>query len=384
MGFGPKWLGWMWSCISIAKFSVLVNGVPAGFFPSSEGLWQGDPLSLYLFVIGMKVLSVLIRRAVEGGFISGCSIRRGRGQAINISHLPFGVGEVDEVDEMATELGCRVGQLPVVYLGLPLGAPNKASSVWYGMEERVRRRLALWKCQYISKGGRITLIKATMASMPLYQMSLFRMPKTVARRLEKLPRDFLWGGGNLEKKAHLVNWEVVCEVKEKGGLGLRKLTLLNKAWLGKWVWRFACVKEDLWKQVLVAKYGGRDVGPELRPRRLEFKTTLEEDSVFWKDGKNGQYRFKRVYSLLVSPSAAVFPKSNVWVDRVPKLRSSRGKLLGGRCLLWISSRKEVARVLWDFVLGLFGAQWVFPEIVKEGWAKLYIGEEAPSLIGFLE
>ena len=78
MGFGPKWLGWMWSCISIAKFSVLVNGVPVGFFPSSKGLCQGDPLSPYLFVMGMQVLSVLIRRAVEGGFISGCSIQRGR------------------------------------------------------------------------------------------------------------------------------------------------------------------------------------------------------------------------------------------------------------------------------------------------------------------
>ena len=96
----------------------------------------------------------------------------------------------------------------------------------------MRRRLALWKRQYISKGGRITVIKTTMASMPLYQMSLFRMPKIVARRLEKLQRDFLWGGSNLEKKAHLVNWEVVCADKEKGGLGLRKLALLNKALLG--------------------------------------------------------------------------------------------------------------------------------------------------------
>ena len=74
MGFGPKWLSWMWWCISTAKYSVMVNGVPTGFFSSSKGLRQGDPLSPYLFVMRMEVLSVLIRRAVEGGFISGCNI----------------------------------------------------------------------------------------------------------------------------------------------------------------------------------------------------------------------------------------------------------------------------------------------------------------------
>ena len=39
----------------------------------------------------------------------------------------------------------------------------------------------------------------------------------------------------MERKAHLVNWELVCAGKEKGGLGLRKLVLLNKVLLGKWV-----------------------------------------------------------------------------------------------------------------------------------------------------
>ena len=68
---------------------------------------------------------------------------------------------------------------------------NRAPSMWDGVEERARRRLALWKRQYISKGGRITLIKSTLASMPIYQISIFRMLKIVARRLEKVQRDFL-------------------------------------------------------------------------------------------------------------------------------------------------------------------------------------------------
>ena len=103
------------------------------------------------------------------------------------------------------------------------------------MEERMRRRLALWKRQYISKGGRITLIKSTLANMPIYQLSLFQMPKIVAKRFEKLQRDFLWGVGSLERKVHLINWEVVCTQKEKGDLGIQKIDLLNKALLGKWI-----------------------------------------------------------------------------------------------------------------------------------------------------
>ncbi|XP_034707082.1 uncharacterized protein LOC117930550 [Vitis riparia] len=66
MGFGEKWTGWISWCISTASFSVLVNGTPEGYFNSSKGLRQGDPLSLYLFVIGMEALSRLILRAVGG------------------------------------------------------------------------------------------------------------------------------------------------------------------------------------------------------------------------------------------------------------------------------------------------------------------------------
>ena len=115
------------------------------------------------------------------------------------------VGEVEDIEMLAVELGCKVGTLPSVYLGLPLGAKHKAMAMWDGVEARMRRRLALWKRQYLSKGGRITLIKSTLANLPVYQLSLFRMPKLVVKRLEKLQRDFLWGGGSMERKIHLIN-----------------------------------------------------------------------------------------------------------------------------------------------------------------------------------
>jgi hypothetical protein len=47
-GFGEKWCSWISFYISSVRFSVLVNGSPEGFFDSSRGIWQGDPLSSFV------------------------------------------------------------------------------------------------------------------------------------------------------------------------------------------------------------------------------------------------------------------------------------------------------------------------------------------------
>ena len=55
------------------------------------------------------------------------------------------VGNVDNVKNLAHELGCRVGALPSSYLGLPLGAQHKSVAVWDVIEERFRKSLSLWR-----------------------------------------------------------------------------------------------------------------------------------------------------------------------------------------------------------------------------------------------
>jgi hypothetical protein len=61
----------------------------------------------------------------------------------------------------------------------------------------------------------------------------------VTKRIEKIQRDFLWGGGggglNDEAKLHLVDWDTVCTPISKGGLGIRKVRKFNQALLGKWL-----------------------------------------------------------------------------------------------------------------------------------------------------
>ena len=108
------------------------------------------------------------------------------------------VGRVENVEELAKELGCKVGRLSSTHLGMPLGAPFKSVAAWNGIEERFHKRLAMWKRQYISKGGRITLIRSPLSNLLIYFMSIFQLPRVVRLRLEHIQRDFLWGGRALE------------------------------------------------------------------------------------------------------------------------------------------------------------------------------------------
>ena len=61
------------------------------------------------------------------------------------------------------------------------------------------------------------------------------MSRKVSLRSEQIQRDFPWGGWNLKRKSHLVKWTTICSNKRNGGLGVRRLSLLNKAFLCKWI-----------------------------------------------------------------------------------------------------------------------------------------------------
>lgn len=83
------------------------------------------------------------------------------------------VCSVPNLESLANLFGCVVSVFPRTFLGLPLGWRLKTKHIWDPVVERVDQRLARWKCCYLSKGGRITLIKNALSNLPVYFMSCF-------------------------------------------------------------------------------------------------------------------------------------------------------------------------------------------------------------------
>ena len=95
------------------------------------------------------------------------------------------------------------------------------------MVDSLRSRLSRWKGRFLSMVERICLIKSILSSIPLFYMSLFKIPFAVANEIVRLQRDFLWGWGYDGRKVAWVSWKKVCEPHETGGLGIIDLRVFN-------------------------------------------------------------------------------------------------------------------------------------------------------------
>jgi hypothetical protein len=88
-GFGERWRDWIEFCISTVKFSILANGTLSGFFQSSRGLRQGDPLSRLLFVVDMESLSRMLNATILQGLLTSFSVGTRNNEKLVVNHLLF-------------------------------------------------------------------------------------------------------------------------------------------------------------------------------------------------------------------------------------------------------------------------------------------------------
>ncbi|XP_026458492.1 uncharacterized protein LOC113359008 [Papaver somniferum] len=219
-GFSIAWCNWLKELLSSAKISVMVNGRPNGFFSMHRGLKQGDPLSLILFVLMEEVLSKRLQNMVEKN-------------------------KLQPMMDLTS--------FPDKYLGVIIHSGRiKTATVW-PMVEMMQDYLAVWKGKLLSFHDRLVLIKFVLSSIPIYNMAVYKWPCSVIKECEKIMRNFLWSGDGETRKFTTISWKRVCTPFDEGGLGIRRLSDLNKALLMNMMWNLLNSKEE-WAMFFAVKF----------------------------------------------------------------------------------------------------------------------------------
>ncbi|MCI03681.1 RNA-directed DNA polymerase (Reverse transcriptase), partial [Trifolium medium] len=152
------------------------------------------------------------------------------------------------------------GHTPFKYLGLPVGANPRKFATWEPMVNAIRGKLSAWGNKHVTLGGRIVMINAVLNAIPIFYLSLLKMPVKVWKEIVKIQRTFLWGGLSKRNRICWVKWDDFCKPKSEAGLGIRDLRLVNLSLLAKWRWKLLSPDMEVWKDVVVAKYGQEIIG----------------------------------------------------------------------------------------------------------------------------
>lgn len=229
--FPNKLIDIIMSCIFTTSTSILINGSRTDYFTPFGGIRQGDPLSPYLFIICMEMLSRLINHEIaccrwdpikisaKGPFISHlfladdlvlmmdanqknynslvdtlnkfCNIS---GQTINFnkSRILFSNNTPQDIknhisESLAMKQATNFGK----YLGFPMINHRITSKYFQFIIDGLNNRLQGWKTNFFNMRGRTTLIKTTLATILNHIMQIYSLPKITTNKIDAIQRSFL-------------------------------------------------------------------------------------------------------------------------------------------------------------------------------------------------
>ena len=146
------------------------------------------------------------------------------------------------------------------------------NSDWQGVVERFEKKLGNCKGKLLSSGGRLVLINSVLSNLPIFMMSFFEIPTGILEKLDFIRSRFYWQGGNHKKKYRLTKWNIVCQPKYLGSLGVVNLAVKNCCLLSKWLYKLL-TEDGIWQQILTNKYLGS--------KSLTQVSQKPDDSHFW-------------------------------------------------------------------------------------------------------
>lgn len=207
------------SCISSTSTAILVNGIPTSAFLPSRGIRQGDPISPYLFIMCLEYLNFLIQKEVQSGIwkpvnpgrrtpkfshiffaddlllfsvvdpsslmsVKSTLLRFSEISGLEVNLAKSAVIFSDNTPPQSRVLACNILNISEAdqlgkYLGFPIrkGTPKRKDFEF--LIDRINSKLASWKSNFLSKAGRLVLVKSSLQSLAPYYMQAHKIPKSI-------------------------------------------------------------------------------------------------------------------------------------------------------------------------------------------------------------
>lgn len=225
MGFDHVWIKWIMACVGSVSFSILMNGNKHGFIKPERRIRQGDPLSLFLFILCAEALVSCLNEAESAGRLHGIKLA-GSGPAVHHllfaddsllmciastlepaelmsclsryskasrqiinpakSSVIFGVKVPEDIkNEVKQVLGIDAEGGEGFYLGLLECLSGSKRKLLSFIREKLQGRLHGWFSKSLSQGGKEILLNSVGLALPVFTMSCFKLHKDVCVKLTR-------------------------------------------------------------------------------------------------------------------------------------------------------------------------------------------------------
>ncbi|KAJ3676138.1 hypothetical protein LUZ60_003550 [Juncus effusus] len=230
-GFPRLWIQWIKNLMTSSSSIIKINGSVTPTFFHRRGVRQGDPLSPLIFDLAVDILqdifsklephlikvfqfeTQVLQYADDTIIFMEAHLKNLRLLALALemfneitglpinwtksAFVPIAIPE-EHLVVIKNILKCEVESLPIRYLGIPLTIKKPKKLAFMPLIKAVQERISSWKGRFLSIGGRITLIKATLGSLALHLMQVIHLPKWCINELNRTIRAFLWKGNDMQ------------------------------------------------------------------------------------------------------------------------------------------------------------------------------------------
>ncbi|KAK6789568.1 hypothetical protein RDI58_013368 [Solanum bulbocastanum] len=298
-------------------------------FTPLEASNKGSPLSPALFILGVEVLSRSLNRLHQNPLYHGfymemrgpqinhlsfaddiiiftlgrqhylklimktlATYERVSGQLINKdkSHFLLHPNALKTTnDRIKKYTGFHQKHGPITYLGCSFFIGRPKLIYFSELINKIMNRITGWQSKIFSYGGKATLIKHVLQSLPIHILLAISPPSSTIKQIQDIMADFFLGWRNDRKKYHWSSWKNLSFPYDEEGIEVKFMKDICQAFQFKHWWIFIS-KKKLWGDFLRAKYCQRsnpiskkwDTG-ESQARKLMMRNKhTVEDHIQWR------------------------------------------------------------------------------------------------------